>query len=165
MLHRRYAVLVGTLVIFAVLSMLLPRLNAADKPPAAIRSAVVPLKDTLANRGDWGVMRPYFTGQTGGTKAVFAAAGTIHPGKSVHGSHRHAEEEYLVITAGSGTWELAGREFPAAKGDMLYVDPWVFHGIRNTGKEPLDFIVFKYTAKGVPAPQHPGDGKPDELPR
>ncbi len=165
MFRRDHAPLALILTGAAVLLTLISGLIAADKPPAAIRSAVVPLKDTPANRGDWGVMRPYFTGQTGGTTAVFAAAGTINPGKSVHGSHRHAEEEYLVITAGSGTWELAGKEFPASKGDMLYVDPWVFHGIKNTGKEPLDFIVFKYTAKGVPTPKHPDDGKPDELPR
>lgn len=135
----------------------------AARPEAEeIRSAIVPLKDTPENKGDWGVMRPYFTGQTGGTSGVFVAAGTIQPGKSVHGAHRHAEEEYLLITEGSGTWSLEGKETPARKGDMLYVQPWVFHGIKNTGKSPLEFAVFKYTAKGVPVTSRPDSGK-DEL--
>jgi mannose-6-phosphate isomerase-like protein (cupin superfamily) len=139
--------------------------DAPDKAPPRIRTSVVPQKDAPAHRGDWGVMRPYFVGQTDATRNVFVATATVEPGKAVHHAHRHVEEEYLLITKGSGTWHLDGREFPAETGDMLYVAPWIYHGIRNTGTEPLEFVVFKYHGKGVPAPDRPDDGKEDELKR
>jgi mannose-6-phosphate isomerase-like protein (cupin superfamily) len=139
--------------------------GAADvaAAPPQIRTSVVALKDAPANRGDWGVMHPYFVGQTDATRNVFVATATVEPGKAVHHAHRHVEEEYLLITRGSGTWHLDGKEFPANKGDMLYVAPWTYHGIRNTGTELLEFVVFKYAGKGVPTPERPDDGRPDVL--
>jgi hypothetical protein len=86
----------------------------------------------------------------------------VQPGKSVHKAHRHAEEEYLALVEGSGTWSLDGKEFPAARGDVLYVEPWVYHGLTNTGDNPLIFLVVRYNGKGVPPPPQP-DGRPNEL--
>jgi mannose-6-phosphate isomerase-like protein (cupin superfamily) len=130
-----------------------------------MKSRVVRLNETPENKAGWGEMRPYFTGQTQGTTSVLAATGTVLPGKSIHGSHRHVEEEYLLITEGSGTWNLDGKEMPAKAGDLLYVEPWVYHGFRNTGDKPLSFLVIKYTPKEGKIPAHPDDGKPDELPK
>ncbi|GAF97229.1 unnamed protein product, partial [marine sediment metagenome] len=67
-----------------------------------------------------------------------------------------------VVARGSGTWSLAGKEFPANLGDILYVEPWVYHGLTNTGTEPLVFVVVRYSAKGVKTPPRP-DARPDEL--
>jgi len=103
------------------------------------------------------------TGETFATKDAFAAIAVVEPGKAVHAAHRHAEEEYLVITEGSGVWHLAGKEFPAKKGDVLYVEPWVFHGLVNTGDRPLTFVVLKYNPKAVPVPPRPDNDK-DEIP-
>ena len=60
------------------------------------------------------------------------------------------------------TWSLSGKEFPAQRGDVLYVEPWVYHGVTNTGKEPLIFLVVRYNGKGLPVPPRPDD-QPDEL--
>ncbi|MDG2168037.1 MAG: cupin domain-containing protein [Opitutales bacterium] len=79
----------------------------------------------------------------------------MHPGKAVHPEHRHAEKEYLVIMEGEGTWTLDGVESPAKQGDVLYVEPWVFHGLVNTGTEDLLFFVVKYHPKNTPLPQEP----------
>ena len=78
---------------------------------------------------------------------------------SEHRPHRHAEEEILVITEGSGTWRLDGKEFPLKKGDVLYVEPWVTHGCTNTGKEPMTFFVAKWNGMGIPLPPEPPAGK------
>jgi mannose-6-phosphate isomerase-like protein (cupin superfamily) len=67
-----------------------------------------------------------------------------------------------LITRGSGTWNLDGKEFPAKAGDMLYVQPWVYHGFTNTGTEPLVFVVLRYHSKGLPVPARPDD-RPNEL--
>ncbi len=136
--------------------------GAADAPPAPLKSQVVRWDDARVHKADWGQMRFYFTGQTGATQNVLTAVAIVEPGKAVHKAHRHAEEEYLVLVDGSGTWHLAGKEFPAQRGDILYVEPWVYHGLKNTGDRPLIFLVVRYQGKGVPAPPRPDD-RPDEL--
>ncbi len=72
---------------------------------------------------DWGELRQYFSGQTFATQDIFVATTLIQPGKSNHPSHRHAAEEYMILTDGTGTWSLDGKEFPAQRGDVLYAAP------------------------------------------
>ena len=149
---------------FAAACVFLPRAgDAADQPPAVLKSRIITLKETPENKGDWGVMRPYFVGDTSGTKRVFTASATVLPGRAVHAAHRHAEEEYLLLTEGSGTWHLDGKETPASTGDLLYVEPWVYHGLRNTGDKPLTFFVVKFHPAGMKLPERPVDSRPDEL--
>ena len=137
--------------------------GAAGRPGGQpLRSQVVSWDRAPAHRAEWGQMRFYFRGQTGGTERVLVAAAVVKPGQAVHKAHRHAEEEYLYLADGEGTWHLAGREIPAKKGDMLYVEPWVYHGLTNTGESPLVFVVFRYQSKGLPTPRRPDD-RPDEL--
>lgn len=148
-------------VLVAALLMMHPS-DAADTQPPMLKSKVVSFNDAQVHQADWGQMRFYFRGQTHGTKDVLTAVAVVQPGKAVHRAHRHAAEEYLVVASGSGKWSLAGKEFPAKKGDILYVEPWVYHGLTNTGDEPLVFIVVKYNPKGVDVPPQPDD-RPNEL--
>lgn len=136
--------------------------DAAEAKPELLKSKVVNWDAAQLLQADWGQMRIYFRGQTAGTKDVLTAVAVVEPGKAVHRAHRHAQEEYLVLVAGSGTWSLAGKEFPAARGDILYVEPWVYHGLTNTGDEPLIFVVVRYNPKGVEIPPKP-DNRPSEL--
>jgi mannose-6-phosphate isomerase-like protein (cupin superfamily) len=136
--------------------------DAADPQPAPFKSQIVAFDAAKVHKADWGEMRRYFAGESFGAKDVLTAVAIVEPGKAVHKAHRHAMEEYLAIVQGSGVWSLAGRETPAKRGDILYAEPWVFHGITNTGVEPLIFVVVRYTAKGVVVPPRPDD-RPDEL--
>lgn len=105
--------------------------------------------------GDWGEMRSHFRGESFGTTDALAAIAVVKPGQAVHPAHRHCEEEFLVITKGTGRWHLDGKDFPAKEGDVLYVEPWVMHGLVNTGDEPLTFFVAKWNSKGVTLPEEP----------
>jgi mannose-6-phosphate isomerase-like protein (cupin superfamily) len=136
-------------------------LKAADPAPKPIKSGVVRFEDVKAEQADWGEMRRYFTGETSGSKDVLTAVAVVNPGKTVHKAHRHAEEEYLMLVHGSGTWSVAGKEMPAKRGDILYAEPWVYHGVTNTGNDPLIFVVVRYNSKGVKPPPRP-DNEPDE---
>lgn len=122
---------------------------------------MVRFDEAKAHQADWGEMRRYFTGETFGTKDVLTAVAIVQPGKAVHRAHRHAQEEYLVLVEGSGTWSLDGKEFPAKRGDILYTEPWVYHGLTNIGTEPLVFVVVRFNSKGVDIPPRP-DNRPDE---
>ncbi len=113
---RRVAVL-GILV--AVAGMIPRPSEAADPQPKPLKSGVVSFEDAKAHQADWGEMRSYFTGETAGTKDVLTAVAIVQPGKAVHRAHRHAQEEYLVLAEGTGTWSLDGKESPAKRGDIL----------------------------------------------
>jgi mannose-6-phosphate isomerase-like protein (cupin superfamily) len=135
--------------------------QAADPAPKPLKSGIIRFEDAKAQQADWGQMRRYFTGETAGTKDVLTAVAIVKPGKAVHRAHRHAEEEYLILAAGSGTWSLDGRQFPAKQGDILYAEPWVYHGLTNTGTDPMIFVVVRFNSKGVKVPPRP-DNRPDE---
>ena len=137
-------------------------IDAANSESKTLRSQVIDWDASRVHRGDWGEMRIHFTGETLGTRNVLVATAVVQPGKSVHRAHRHAPEEYLIVTQGWGVWHLDGKEFPAEKGDMLYAEPWVYHGLTNTGGERLIFVVVRYNAIGVELPPQPDD-RPNEL--
>ena len=159
---RKRVAVFGILIAMVALGLVasLPA-QAAEPQPKPLKSGVVSFEDAKAQQADWGEMRRYFTGETFGTKDVLTAVAIIKPGKTVHRADRHAEEEYLILAEGSGTWSLDGKEFPARRGDILYVAPWVYHGITNTGTQPLIFAVIRFSSKGVKAPPRP-DNRPDE---
>lgn len=104
---------------------------------------------------DWGSLHTYFEGESYGTRDALAAVAIIKPGQQIHPPHEHAEEEYLMVLEGSGTWHLNGKDRSAKAGDMLYAAPWDLHGIKNTGSQPLKFVVWKWNNKGVELPTKP----------
>ncbi|QJR82918.1 cupin domain-containing protein [Alteromonas pelagimontana] len=118
-------------------------------------SAIMPLKDATAEKGDGWVFYSYFTGDTVGTEQSLTGLAVIQPGKEIHPPHVHPEEEYLMVTQGNGVWTVNGKDTPASTGDMLYASPWESHGIKNTGDIPLKFVVMKWHSKGKPLPEQP----------
>ena len=129
---------------------------------APLKTTVVRWDEARTVEADWGQMRFYYRGETAFTTNALVAAAVVEPGKAVHRAHRHAEEEYLIVVSGEGTWQIGDRQLPAKQGDVLYVEPWVYHGLVNTGTRPLIFAVVRYQGKGVPSPPRPDD-RPDEL--
>jgi quercetin dioxygenase-like cupin family protein len=120
----------------------------ADPLPSAVISEVDAGRESAA----WGTFLLYFNQETYGTKDVVAGVAVINPGMEIHPPHVHAEEEYLLVTEGTGTWHLNGEEFPANAGDMLYASPWDVHGISNSGADTLRFVVWKWNSKGMAIP-------------
>jgi len=106
---------------------------------------------------EWGEMDIYTSGQneTFGTERMFTALTDVLPGKSVHPAHRHVEEEFLVITRGHGIWSVNGEKIEAKSGDLMYANPWDFHGLVNTGADTLTFFVIKWKNKGIDIPKEP----------
>jgi len=153
-------------LLFLVLGLAAPgmgELSGAEPVTAPVlKSQIVRWDDAKSHGGDWGEMRRYFGGQTAATKDVLVAVAVVQPGKAVHYAHRHAEEEYLALVEGSGVWSLDGKDIPAERGDILYVEPWVYHGLPNTGETRLIFLVVRHNGKGTPPPPQPDD-RPNEL--
>lgn len=118
-------------------------------------SDIIAQEKAIQEDFEWGTLYTYFQGESYGTQDGLAAVAVIKAGQEIHPPHEHAEEEYLMVLEGEGTWHLKGEERPAKKGDMLYAAPWDIHGITNTGATPLTFVVWKWNNKGVALPERP----------
>ena len=112
---------------------------------------------TNAVIANWGEMDIYTSGNTMtyGTENMFTALTDVIPGESVHPSHRHGEEEFLLISRGEGIWLLKGDTIQAKSGNLLYANPWDFHGLVNTGRDTLTFFVIKWKNKLLDMPMEP----------
>jgi len=160
--HRPHGkIVLGVLGSGFVIGLVVSAGLAEEPKSPPLTTGIIRWEEARSNQADWGEMRRYFTGETGGTKDVLVAVAVVQPGKAVHRAHRHAHEEYLALVQGTGTWSVDGKETPAQRGDILYAEPWVYHGLTNTGTEPLIFLVVRYNPKGTPLPPRP-DNRPDE---
>ncbi len=146
---------------FAAAWLLRPAL--AGEQTERLESKVVSPSEAKVHSGPWGEFRRYFKGETRSTVRNLAGVAVLKPGEALHRAHRHPSEEYLILTEGQGVWQLGDRRFEATAGDVLYAEPWTYHGLTNTGDEPLRFAVVRFRGKKVPPPPHPDDGRPDEL--
>lgn len=55
--------------------------------------------------------------------------------------HQHEAEEVYVIQSGTGEMLVADGSRPVAPGDYVYLPPWSWHGIENTGREMLHVLL------------------------
>lgn len=122
-----------------------------------IRSQILREADVEPVHGPFGVLRKYFDGaSTRSLRDVVTGLATLEPGTEIHPPHVHAEEEFMYVLSGRGTWHVDGKDIAAQPGDLMYTAPWVSHGITNTGSEPLTFCVFKWNPAGMSPADPPG---------
>lgn len=88
----------------------------------------------------------HFNGPTGQLSGLCAGLAVLDPGASPHPPHRHPEEEFLIVAAGTGEIECAGKTTQVGPGDIMYCAGDVLHGITNTGEVPLTFYWSKWLA-------------------
>lgn len=97
-------------------------------------------------RESFGDLRIYFEGATDQIQSMTAGSLRLKAGMSPHPPHTHPEEEFMVITEGSGEIVVDGKTTPVGPGTMMYCAANKSHGIRNTGKTPLLFYFYKWKA-------------------
>lgn len=90
----------------------------------------------------------HYNGPTDQLSGMCTGMVVLDPGATPHPPHRHPEEEFLIISEGTGEIECDGKITPAGPGAIMYCAGNVLHGITNTGKVPMTFYWSKWTAKG-----------------
>jgi mannose-6-phosphate isomerase-like protein (cupin superfamily) len=95
---------------------------------------------------EFGDLRIYFDGPTDQLKAITAGSLRLKAGMSPHLPHQHPEEEFMVITEGTGEIVVEGKTTKVGPGTMMYCAAGRLHGIVNTGKTPLLFYFYKWRA-------------------
>ena len=94
----------------------------------------------------FGDLRIYFEGSTDQVTSMTAGSLKLKPGMSPHPPHKHPEEEFMVITEGTGDLLVDVKTTKVGPGTMMYCAGNKLHGITNTGKIPLLFYFYKWQA-------------------
>ena len=122
-------------------------------PAALLGQAAKKLPDMTYNVGEaketketFGVHRVYFDGPTDQLKLMVSGSVTLNPGATPHPPHQHEEEEFLLVTEGTGIIGLKGKDKKVGPGSMMYCAANKSPDIRNTGKVPLTFFYYKWKA-------------------
>ncbi|HET6165136.1 MAG TPA: cupin domain-containing protein [Planctomycetota bacterium] len=132
-----------------------PPAKPAAAPAADLDSCIVTRAAAAAEKGAYGELHTFLTGATRSLKDLLVAEIVLDAGKEIHPAHVHADEEFIYVAKGEGTWNFQGKDVAAHEGDTLYVKPWDLHGITNTGKEKLTFFVVKGNGRQRPVPEKP----------
>lgn len=95
-------------------------------------------------REPFGDLRHYFDGPTDQLKLMVAGSLRLNAGATPHPPHKHPEEEFMVVTEGTGVISIEGKKTKVAPGSIMYCAAEKMHDIVNTGKKPLMFYFFKW---------------------
>ena len=115
---------------------------AAPKLP----DGTVDEKDAKVTKESFGDLRIYYDGPTDQLKSMTAGSLRLNPGAEPHPPHKHPEEEFMLITEGTGEMKVDGKLKKVGPGVMMYCASNKLHGIVNTGKSPLLFYFWKWRA-------------------
>jgi mannose-6-phosphate isomerase-like protein (cupin superfamily) len=118
----------------------------ASAAPAAIPNTVLASGKAKLTKEPFGDLRIYFEGPTDQVRSMTAGSLLLKAGMTPHEPHQHPEEEFMVITEGTGEITVDGKLLKAGPGSMMYCAAGKLHGIVNTGKTPLLFYFYKWKA-------------------
>lgn len=119
----------------------MPALAAAKLPDGTLGEGKANL-----TREPFGELRIYYDGPTDQLKHITAGSLRLKAGATPHPPHTHPEEEFMVITEGTGEITVDGKVTKVGPGHMMYCAANKSHGILNTGKTPLLFYFYKWRA-------------------
>lgn len=148
-------------------------INRLVAPPPALRRK--PMISTQISRLDLplrerpgGGWQPYqlFGGPTPVVDHMNCHVSVLSPGHCPHPPHVHNEEELLIILDGEAELLIAdnasadnARVEPVQPGAFAYYPAYQHHTIRNCGKSPVTYAMFKWHLAGArPAPNPIGTG-------
>ena len=120
--------------------------QAGGAANAPLANTVVDARSARFSREAFGDLRIYFEGPTGQVKSMTAGSLLLKPGMQPHPPHQHPEEEFMVITEGTGQIMVDGKTTKVGPGSMMYCAGGKTHGIVNTGSSPLLFYFYKWQA-------------------
>ncbi len=119
----------------------LPLPGAPKLPDGLVNEAKAKL-----TKEKFGDLRVFYDGPTDQLKSMTAGSLRLNAGATPHAPHSHPEEEFMVITEGTGEISVEGRITKVGPGTMMYCAGNKLHGIVNTGKTSLLFYFYKWSA-------------------
>lgn len=118
----------------------------ADTGAATWPDAVFTLNNGRTEHHSFGDNTVYFEGKTAQLKSMTAGSLLLKPGHEPHPPHQHPEEEILLITEGTATILVHGKESSVPAGSMMYCEGNQLHGVKNASAAPMRFFYIKWLA-------------------
>jgi mannose-6-phosphate isomerase-like protein (cupin superfamily) len=113
--------------------------------PEKLSAQVVDGKHGRVTHEAFGDLCVYYEGPTDQLRSMTAGSLRLKGGQAPHPPHKHDEEEFILVTEGSGEISIEGQPVTkAGPGAMLYCPAGKVHGIVNTGRTPLTFYYYKW---------------------
>ena len=113
---------------------------------AKLADGTIDEKSAKLTKEPFGDLRIYYDGATDQLKSMTAGSLRLKPGATPHPPHKHPEEEFMLITEGTGEMTVDGKPIKVGPGVMMYCAGNKLHSILNTGKTPLLFYFWKWQA-------------------
>ncbi|HYC70297.1 MAG TPA: cupin domain-containing protein [Opitutaceae bacterium] len=127
--------------------ILVAAMSAADAPPPVQGSAVWKWEDLVAKPTPVGERRDIANAPTATLERFTYHASTLLPGRASHAPHTHAQEELIVVKAGTLEVHLNGAVERVGAGSVLFFGSNDAHAVTNVGDVPATYQVFNfYTA-------------------
>ncbi len=122
---------------------------AASVEGASLPEGVIGLEDITPVVEGGTKVYLHYNGPTPQLSGMCTGMCLLDPGASPHPPHRHPEEEFLIIAAGTGEIECDGKTTQVGPGSILYCAGNTLHGVLNTGAAEMTFYWSKWLAHGV----------------
>jgi mannose-6-phosphate isomerase-like protein (cupin superfamily) len=113
---------------------------------ARLSNQVVEANHAKLSHEPFGDLRVFFQGPTEQLKSVTAGSLLLKPSMEPHPPHQHPEEEFMIVTEGTGEILVGGSKVKVGPGSMMYCESNQLHGVKNTGAQPLLFYYYKFLA-------------------
>lgn len=113
--------------------------------PGELQNVIIDAAKVRTNKAPFGELKIFFDGPTGQLHAITAGSLLLYANQEPHPPHSHAEEEFMVITEGTGEMLVDGKTFKVGPGSMMYCGANKTHGIK-AGNKPLLFYFYKWKA-------------------
>lgn len=139
MITRRDLVVISVTIIsgLAVLAL------AQSAPRLMMHSSVFQWSDLKVVPTKTGERRPVFDASTPLLANLECHITTLNPGQAPHPSHRHPEEELMIVREGSLETIQEGRTNVVTVGGIIFQAANEQHGLRNTGTNCATYYVIK----------------------
>jgi mannose-6-phosphate isomerase-like protein (cupin superfamily) len=128
------------------------RTDSAIAPEAASPKLSDGVLDLNTVPGEWVAgcrVFIHYNGPTDQLSVMCTGMAVLDVGASPHEPHRHPEEEFLIVSEGTGEIYCGDETTQVGPGAIMYCAGNVLHGIKNTGKVPMTFYWSKWLAKGA----------------
>lgn len=103
-----------------------------------------------------GFTRPFFKMPTGTLDLLSCHVTTLNPGEAPHPSHRHPEEEMIILKEGTLEAMHDGQSRQMSAGSILFLAPNDLHGVRNIGDTSATYYVLKWFTAATAASARTG---------
>lgn len=146
---QRSTLLLGALSLALAVGWSLREVDHARAAGKRLENKTVNLAELTVTDADYegkatGKAAVYFDGESPAHESMQVGRFLLNPGTEPHPPHRHVDEELLIVSKGIGEMYTNGKTYPIKPGAVMYCDPNVEHGIKNTGAQPIEFYWVKY---------------------